>query len=142
MSDAKKTEEERRWGSGLDSFFIKTIKKDNKGDCIIHYCGSNEPLTTLPSSNSWKNLLQAAEIRRDERILRLKEVLKDGEFPKLQYHLQLLTGQVQERISSNSSRFVLSWNILICIHQESQKTKTMFAQSKASSLQHLKARSW
>ena len=50
----------------------KTKKKDNKGDCIIHYCGSNEPLTTLPSADSWKNLLQAAEIRREERILRLK----------------------------------------------------------------------
>ena len=48
------------------------------------------------------------------------EQCKDG-------HTQLLTGQVQERISSSSSRFVLSRNILICIHQESQKTKTMFA---------------
>ena len=74
----------------------KTKKKDNKGDCIIHCCDSNEPLTTLPSSDSWKNLLQAAEIRRDERILRLKEVLKDGEFPKLHIIYNCLQGKCKK----------------------------------------------
>ena len=80
----KKEDEDPGWTPSSS----KTKKKDNKGNCIIHCCDSNEPLTTLPSSDSWKNLLQAAEIRGDERILRLKEGLKDGEFPKLQYHLQ------------------------------------------------------
>ena len=80
----KKEDEDPDWTPSSS----KTKKKDKKGDCIIHFFGSNEPLTTLPSSESWKSLLQAAEIRSDERILSLKEGLKDGEFPKLQYHLQ------------------------------------------------------
>ena len=74
----KKEDEDPGWTPSSS----KTKKKDNKGNCIIHCCDSNEPLTTLPSSDSWKNLLQAAEIRGDERILRLKEGLKDDEFPQ------------------------------------------------------------
>ena len=83
----------------------KTKKKDNKGDCIIHCCNSNDPLTTLPSSDSWKSLLQAAKIRSDERILSLKEGLKDGEFPKLQYHLQCRKKiYPQKRIGKNKPK--------------------------------------
>ena len=64
MCKKKKRNEE-----DLDWLPTPAFKKAPKGDqfCIIHCSDSNEALTTIPSLESWKKLLEAAKVQNHKK---------------------------------------------------------------------------
>ena len=82
----KRKEEDVDWKQPCAS--KKPAKEDrNNTKCIIHCTDSKEDLSSLPSSECWKRLLEAAKIRDDKRVLEIAESLESEEdLPNIQYH--------------------------------------------------------
>ena len=64
----------------------KYICLDTRSNCIIHCTDENGELTAPHDIQSWKSLLNAAEIRQYKPILDLVETLKEKEIPDIRYH--------------------------------------------------------
>lgn len=61
-------------------------KRKQNNDCVIHCTDESGDLATLKDYESWQTLLNAAVIRKHERVLSIAESLKEGELPKISYH--------------------------------------------------------
>ena len=78
----KRNEEDPDW---LPTLVFKKAPNEDQF-CIIHYSDSNEALTTIPSLESWKKLLEVAKVQNHKKVLAIAESLDDGETLTLQYH--------------------------------------------------------
>ena len=80
-----KTKEDQEWVPGPSK---RPKKSKNTNQCIIHCTDSTDELVKLPSAESWNKLLEAALIRKDERVTKLAETLNEGEKPDIEYHMK------------------------------------------------------
>ena len=82
----KRKEEDVDWKPHCAS--KKPAKEDrNNAKCIIHCTDSKEALSSLPSSQFRKRILEAAKIRDDKGVLEIAESLESEEdLPNIQYH--------------------------------------------------------
>ena len=61
-------------------------EKDSNETCMIHCTDDSTPLVSIQSLQSWETILNAAQIRKDMRVLKVAKQLDDNVFPKIKYH--------------------------------------------------------
>ena len=62
------------------------VKRFCKKKCIIHCTDDSSDLVNPKDVESWKTLLQAAQIRNYQEIVELSKSLSKGEVPLIYYH--------------------------------------------------------
>ena len=82
-------DEEEEWNSKMEGKASGSKKKKYAGEtCFIHCTNSNEPLVKLPTLESWKKLLEAAQVRENEKVLELAKETEAEDIPIIYYHMK------------------------------------------------------